>query len=103
MKNNDVTIKERNPKIGKRIAAILCAFAIMFTLGFQAIPADAASCAHIPCNHVRTYSYTHTNPYKGADCVIYQETHIKCACCGKILKYGVENPKFYRTHKHGIN
>lgn len=103
MKKNDVTIDKRNSNIGKRIAAILCAIAIMFTLGFQAVPANAASCTHIPCNHVKTYTYTHTNPIKGYDCVIYQETHLKCACCGKIIKNNVEPAKYYRTHKHGVN
>lgn len=89
--------------MGKKIAAVLCAFAIMFTLGFQAIPADAASCTHIPCRGIETYTYTHTNPFKGYQCVMYQETHIKCACCGKIIRYNVEPAKFYRNHIHGVN
>lgn len=103
MKENCVTICREGVKSKKKVIAVLCALAVMFSYGSIALPVEAAGCSHIPCAHVKTYTYTHTNPFYAKPCVIYEETHIKCNCCGKILKYNTEPARLYRSHTHGIN
>lgn len=103
MKENYATISVKLVKSKRKVLVLFSALAVMFLFGVLSLPVEAAGCTHLPCSQSRTYTYTHTNPSYAKPCVIYTETHIKCNCCGKILKYNVEPAKLYKSHTHGVN